>query len=225
MNRPKRSTAGVAKTVILLGFLATACAAKNDRTATVVTESASPTVVVATTIVPTTSESTPTTSTSSVAAPTTTLAAPISTEAAPNPARTVRVRAGEGWLVLARECGISARELFADNGWPSTHSVLPGDIVLCEAKAVDVNQSGDGSTPTTAYSTDSISPPTTALEAPSYRYVIRGGDSLLLISRRCSPATTPSAIAALNHWTVDVRLLLGQEIMLPCDPRIEASGE
>lgn len=102
MNRPKRSTAGVAGTVALLAFLATARAAKNDRTATGLTESAPPTVVAVTTIVTTTSDSARTTSTSSLATTTSaTLGAPIPTDAVPNPAKTVLVRVGEGWLALA----------------------------------------------------------------------------------------------------------------------------
>lgn len=227
MNLRTRPTARVAGTVAVLAFLATACAANTDRIATSVTESAPPTVVVVTTIVPTKSESATTNPTPSVVSTTAaTLAAPTSSDATSSPARTVQVRAGQGSLVLAKECGITMNELTSYNGWSSLQHVLRvGDIVLCEAKAVDVNQSGAGSTSATTFSTDSLSPSTTSSEAPSYRYVVRGGDSLVLISRRCSPATTPSAIAAMNHWTIDIRLLPGQAIMLPCDPRIEARGE
>lgn len=227
MNLRARPTACVAGTVTLLAFLATACAATTDRTATSVTESAPPTVVIVTTIVPTTSESVTTTSPPSVVSTTAAKhAAPTSTDAATNPPRTVQVRAGQGSIVLAAECGITMNELISYNGWSSLqHVPRVGDIVFCEAEVVDINRSGAGSTPTTTFSTDSISPSTTSSEAPSYRYVVRSGDSLTLISRRCSPATTPSAIAAMNHWTIDIRLLPGQAIVLPCDPRIEASGE
>lgn len=120
------------------------------------------------------------------------------------------VKAGEWFLLIARNCGVSASELQAANPGVNPNLLRPGQVINIPGGG---SSGGNNPPPAQATPVPGGQQPPPAAGSCTNPYVVRNGDTLYSIATRCG--STVLAIQQANGIPAPEYIFPGQQLTIP----------